>query len=251
MSALHRFAHRRLTLVVTTAGLLASVGVLTGCGGSSPTQTKTIVQVGKPTAGQSNPDVGGPAVGVTTRQSSGHTATTSHDTGAARGKEHSATSADGKGHGHPGGSSSRDVIVPSSKVQKARPTPVGLRDNDGQPTNPTLNPCTLVSAAQAQKIIGGAAAHSAEAPLGPTCIYRFNGSKTEVTLAVQTATLASLTRHLARRKQVSIGGHAAVCGTLGQPTMYLPLTGTEVLSISAPCAVAQRFAATALPQLEA
>lgn len=250
MSALHRLATRRTALVVSVAGLLGGSGLLAGCGSSAP-QTPTA-------AAPHSTALVGPAVGPRGTQEGGTAHAAKSNPGASNpdiGNGGGATAGHppASGRARPAGHrpGAPDAVSRTSKrPAKGRPSAVALRDNGG-PASVATNPCKLVSTAQATKIIGGASASSAVAPLGPTCIYRFKGSKTEITLAVQSGSLISLSRHLARSQQVKIRGRQGYCGHLGQETMYLSLSGGRVLSVAAPCRLAQRFAATALPHLAA
>lgn len=112
-----------------------------------------------------------------------------------------------------------------------------------------FTPCNLVTKTQAQAILGSRILTPKEASLGPTCIYQTPRATKFVTLAVQSADMADLKRRLREIRRVEISSRPAFCGRLGQAVLYLPLAGVRVLSISAPCATAQRFAAIALSRL--
>jgi hypothetical protein len=113
-----------------------------------------------------------------------------------------------------------------------------------------FTPCNLVSRAEARTIMGRAIKAPFEAPQGPTCIYRTATGNRFVTLSVQAESLKALRRRLDRPRSVTVGGRSAVCGTYGHPMLYVPLSGTRVLSIAAPCDMARRFATRAVRQLE-
>jgi hypothetical protein len=119
--------------------------------------------------------------------------------------------------------------------------------NGSQPGQ--LNPCTLVSKAQAQAIIGHQIEAPQEAPLGPTCIYQPVGAKSFVTITLEAIDFAKLEPELRDRKQLDVGGHAAYCGDYGQPTTFVPMGRGRVLSITAPCSVGARFAGEAVPRV--
>jgi hypothetical protein len=110
-------------------------------------------------------------------------------------------------------------------------------------------PCSLVTKTQARAIVGAPILEPLQAPQGPTCIYRTKSGKPYVTLAVQTVSFAKLRKQIRRTRTVSIASRTAYCGTYGGPMLYLPVAGGRVLSIAAPCAMAQRFAAKAAPHL--
>jgi hypothetical protein len=49
---------------------------------------------------------------------------------------------------------------------------------------------------------------------------------------------------------VSVSGRSGICGKVGTSTLYVPLGDNRVLSIGASCAIAEQFAAKAVPQLD-
>jgi hypothetical protein len=123
---------------------------------------------------------------------------------------------------------------------------------DGQERKPRsrFTPCNLVTKAQAGAIVGAPQQDPLEAPQGPTCIYRSKDGKRFVAVAVQPLEFAKVKRQLHKRQPVSVSDKKAFCGVLGQPILYVPLSGSRVLSVAAPCKVAKRFAATAVQRLE-
>lgn len=110
-------------------------------------------------------------------------------------------------------------------------------------------PCSLVSETQATAIVGAPILEPLEAPQGPTCIYQTKSGKPYITLAVQTVNFAKLRRQVRNTRAISVANRTAYCGTYGKPMLFLPVTGGRVLSITASCGVAQRFAAKAAPHL--
>jgi hypothetical protein len=54
-----------------------------------------------------------------------------------------------------------------------------------------------------------------------------------------------------KRQSVTVAGHAGYCGSLGRPMLDIMLTNGKVLNITAPCSLAQRLAAKALPRISA
>jgi hypothetical protein len=113
------------------------------------------------------------------------------------------------------------------------------------------SPCTLVSRAEAQRILGAAIASMQQAPLGPTCIYQPAHAASAVTLAVEAVDFRTLKRQISHLARVSLAGHTAYCGTYGRPSVFVPLAGGMVLNVAAGCAPGARFAATALARLGA
>jgi hypothetical protein len=116
-----------------------------------------------------------------------------------------------------------------------------------------LNPCSLVTRGEAQRILRHAVGPLVEGPQGPTCIYKLAGTKRTVTLAVEPANVSKVKpqAQLRNRRKVTVRAHTGYCGTLGGPLMVVPLSGGRVLSITAPCSQASSFAAIALGRLRA
>jgi hypothetical protein len=112
-----------------------------------------------------------------------------------------------------------------------------------------FTPCNLVSESQARAILGGPIEKPLEAPQGPTCIYRTTAGDRFITMAVQDAGYAALKKQLRKQQPLTIGDRQAVCGTFGNPMLYVQVSTKRVLTISAPCPTARRFAAKAVEQL--
>jgi hypothetical protein len=113
------------------------------------------------------------------------------------------------------------------------------------------DPCTLVSRAEAQSILGRPMATPVEAPLGPTCIYRPVGASSTVTLTVGPSNFARVKPRLRNSTELKVGGQIAYCGDYGQATTFVPLAGGRILTVTAPCPVGVRFAGSAVPRLHA
>jgi hypothetical protein len=216
---------------MTIAALFAVVLALAGCGGSSGPASDTQTQAAIKTPRASNADIGSaPAQ----RSSQKESVRSSHRRGAV---------------GHP--QASAGAVVAAGKVQKARPSQTPeVNENPGQPK--AANPCRLVSRSEAQSIVGRSIAASIEAPLGPTCVYQLGGSKGgQITLQVERLSYSQATHQLSKRTPVNVGDRKALCGSLGTEMLFVPLANGQVLHVTAPCAVAQRFAALALRRLAA
>ena len=127
----------------------------------------------------------------------------------------------------------------------------GPQRHKGQPIAGQVDPCTLVSQSEARSIVGGPMEVPLEAPLGPTCIYQASGHKRSITLAVESINFSQVKRHITHTKQVVVQGRSAYCGNYGQPTTFVPLSGNQVLTVTAPCSEGKLFAARALPRLKA
>jgi len=212
--------HRRVTRLAGAVSLLAATLTIAACGGSSSTGSTTVTA----TQGASG--------------SSGAHSTTAQ--------------------------AKRDVIHNGTVVQRPVSGTGGGAINDDNPGRADsgrgtgrgtgvvqTDPCTLVSRAQAQAIVGGPIAPPQEAPLGPTCIYQPVGARTFVTLTVESVNFAKLSAQLRDRRRVALGGHTAWCGSYGQPLTLVALSGGRVLSVTAPCPVGAAFAAKALSRLKA
>jgi hypothetical protein len=131
----------------------------------------------------------------------------------------------------------------------AQPGYQKLVERQGSKPRSRFTPCNLVTKAQAGAIVGAPLQDPLEAPQGPTCIYRSQDGKRFVTLAVQSVPFSKLKHQMHKRQQVTVSNKTAFCGMLGQPILYVPLTGSRVLSVAAPCQVARKFAARAVPRL--
>jgi hypothetical protein len=111
-----------------------------------------------------------------------------------------------------------------------------------------FTPC-LVSRAHAGTILGVPVVAPVEAPQGPTCIYRSKSGRSFVTVAVQTLDFDRLADRMRRPESLDVGDRRALCGVQGQPMLHVSLPRDRVLTISAPCGVAQRFAAASMREL--
>jgi hypothetical protein len=147
----------------------------------------------------------------------------------------------------------------TSGSAQSQPAKIGPSRPVGEPVNqgaPPLNPCTLVTVSEAAGI-DQAIARADEAPIGPTCIYEHGkpkakghgNSKRTITLTVGPMKFSQLAAQITNGQPVTIGKHTGKCGHLGADTLVLPLSDDRVLSISAPCAHAKRFAEIALKHL--
>jgi len=151
-------------------------------------------------------------------------------------------------------------FVGADRVEATRSRPVRARAQAGTIDDEVsasgaraLDPCSLVSRAQAQAILGKPVGQPRDAPQGPTCIYTPQGAPGPVTLAVVATDFSSLRpqAHLRDRMSVKVSGHAAYCGVAGTPTMIVPLSPGRFLTVAAPCPIAASFAAAVLRHLRA
>jgi hypothetical protein len=142
------------------------------------------------------------------------------------------------------------VGEPTARGNSNRPPGYdALIKNQSSAPGSRFTPCNLVTEPEARAIIGAPIQAPLEAPQGPTCIYRTQRGNELIALAVQATKFSDLRRRIRNERSVSVAGREAVCGKLGQPMLYVPLAGGKVLSITAKCDVATRFASKALPRL--
>lgn len=113
-----------------------------------------------------------------------------------------------------------------------------------------FTPCNLVTKDQARAIIGAPISEPVEAPLGPTCIYRSQDGKAFVTIAMPSARYSRLRSQSRTKRSVTVLDRQGFCGGNGTPTLYLPVARRRVLTVAAPCPMAQRFAAMAVRHLD-
>ncbi|MGH2853443.1 MAG: hypothetical protein ACRDLF_04535 [Solirubrobacteraceae bacterium] len=145
-----------------------------------------------------------------------------------------------------------DQVRPSSRRPVKARAQAGMIDDEVSASGAkALNPCSLVSRAQAQGILGRPVGQPVDAPQGPTCVYTPRGAKTIVTLAVVATDFSTLKpqAHLRDRMSVAVSGRAAYCGVAGVPTMIVPLAPGRFLTVTAPCPIAASFAAKALSHI--
>jgi len=227
---------------IGTIALVIAAGMLAACGGSgddekgplgsadnavqavpNPSNTRIPPTEQPPGEVAATPSQGRPKTAASTRTQQG-----TKDPGLARARAKAKADAQSAGGeaGHPKTARRQKALAPSA-----------------------ARPCSLVTKAQARAIIGVPIVEPLQAPQGPTCIYRTTSGKRFITLAVQTVRFAQLRRQIRQIRRVDVSGQTAYCATHGRPMLYLPLSGTRVLSVSAPCALATRFAAKAAPHL--
>ena len=112
-----------------------------------------------------------------------------------------------------------------------------------------FTPCNLVTKSQARAILGTPLDEPTEAPLGPTCVYRSTDGRSFVSLAVTSQRFSDLERRGPGRRPMDVANRAAFCATRGQPAVNVALGSGRVLTVSAPCAIAKRFALAAVDHL--
>ncbi|MBV9585221.1 MAG: hypothetical protein JO213_10080, partial [Alphaproteobacteria bacterium] len=100
-------------------------------------------------------------------------------------------------------SSVRAYKLATKKVAKARLTR-GPNEEESTTGAKPLNPCKLVTLAEARAITREPITKVTEAPLGPTCIYSRTGHAAAITLAVDAERLIQVARNMRARKPVVI-----------------------------------------------
>ena len=141
-----------------------------------------------------------------------------------------------------------------SATVQAHPTVARATDPtkaDGKEANPAaaLNPCRLVSRAEAQKIIGSRVLSPSVGIQGPSCLYRAPKAKRLVSLAVQPLDVRAVSHQARSVIHVSIRGHRGLCVDAGGLQVLVPLGQGSALTVAGPCPIASGFAAQALRRL--
>jgi hypothetical protein len=147
-----------------------------------------------------------------------------------------------------------DQVRPTHRGPVRARAQAGMIDDEVSTTGAKpLDPCSLVTRAQAQAIVGKPVGPPVDAPQGPTCVYTASGFKGPITLAVVATDFSTVKPQakLRDRMSVTVSGHPAYCGVAGAPTMVVPLTPEKFLTVVAPCPIAASFAATALGHVKA
>jgi hypothetical protein len=112
-----------------------------------------------------------------------------------------------------------------------------------------LNPCSLVTRAEAGAILGRPIVGLHQAPQGPTCIYEPRKAKSLVTMAIQLTPFDPKKQVAKNVTRVTLRGHNAYCVKDHGLAMLVPLAAGHVLRVAAPCPIASGFASKALARL--
>ncbi len=137
----------------------------------------------------------------------------------------------------------------ASRVTRAIPERAGERVVVASAAS-SSSPCSLVTIRQIETITGRTVKRRTLGLLGPTCIYQFRRGS-EITLVVETASFARVSRQLRSRTHTSVGHHTAACGNLGESVLYVSLPAGRVLVVQASCSVAERIGAIAVRKISA
>jgi hypothetical protein len=109
-----------------------------------------------------------------------------------------------------------------------------------------VKPCSLVTRAQANNILGGNVKIS-EHLQGPTCV--FTGSGREVSLVVMEVPLKPIIEGARSSRPVKVGGKQAWCVRYEKFSVVTGVGRGRVLQVTGSCAAGVRFAAAALPRI--
>jgi hypothetical protein len=220
---------RRVARALAGSAAVCTALALAGCGGAAPASSgTTVTHAARPTPAHSNPDIGDEGSQVNPSRAPAPGSRKVNTVG-----RHAQVSR----------------IRAGRRVQSARPTPSSSNDDVSATGAKPINPCSLVSTAEAKTITGGAITQRVEAPLGPTCIYRGTGAKANITLAVELQSFSQITRTMRGGRAVTLNSRRAYCGRLGAQMLFVRLPAGQVLNVTAPCTIARRFAAVALEHL--
>jgi hypothetical protein len=146
----------------------------------------------------------------------------------------------------------RPALITTGKQRpsKARGQFPGKRVHELKPSGASvLSPCTLVTRSEARAILGRPIVGLKKAEQGPTCIYRQQGTKRLVTVALQHLELSAAQQRGKQVVRVNLRGHKGYCLKQGTLMMLVPLRDGQVLNVSAACPIAAQFASKALARL--
>jgi hypothetical protein len=156
----------------------------------------------------------------------------------------------------PKASASKDSGTPKA----SRPDPISARNhtvrarhrakNEQRGTGVApLNPCSLVTRAEAGAILGRPIVGLHQAPQGPTCIYEPRRAKGLVTMAIELTPFDPKKQPAGNVTRVMLRGHNAYCVKDHGLAVLVPLAAGHVLRVAAPCPIASGFASKALARL--
>lgn len=219
-------ARHQLALLVVSC-----VAALTACGGSSSPPDKVTTS-----AAQLPGQLAGPSAALDQSAAPPGTASASGTNGKAAGS---------KGSGAPKGSRPDPISAGNHTVRGRHRARNEQRGTGVAP----LNPCTLVTRAEAGAILGERIVGLHQAPQGPTCIYEPRKAKSLVTMAIQLTAFDPKKQPARNVTRVMLRGHKAYCVKDHGLAMLVPLAAGHVLRVAAPCPIASGFASKALARL--
>jgi hypothetical protein len=208
--------------------MVCCVAALTACGGSSSKPaTVTTAVAGQLAAPSAALDQNATPADTTAQSASGGKASAS------------------KGSGTPK-TSRPDPISATNHTARARHR--AKNEQRGTGVAP-LNPCSLVTRAEAGAILGRPIVGLRQAPQGPTCIYEPRRTKALITMAIQLTPFDPKKQPAKNVTRVTLRGHNAYCVKDHGLAMLVPLAAGHVLRVAAPCPIASGFASKALARL--
>jgi hypothetical protein len=233
------------SLARLAAPTIAALALLSACGGSSNggavgTAASTSPAGAEAATPPATAQAGGDQAGATTRRH-----TRSHS-GAGKAGHAGATGSKSKGAAARSGP---DPVTRSNRPARAIGTK-GESHSEVRSTGPLgVNPCTLVKRSEAAAIVGMAIGKPQLGLQGPTCIYQAQRIKQPITVALQRLSLPAVMRLGRNVVHTDVGGRKAVCMNYGGLKLLVPVSTGSVLTVGAPCPLAQHLAATALRRL--
>lgn len=229
-----------LPRLATTAVGIVLVTLLAACGGSTQTTPGSGVSASPARGSEAGPTTAGEVTGGAEPASRSHPHRTPH-----AGARRSA----GAGTGHKTLRHAEDPVSRHDRPARVA-RPKSKASSEVRRTGPLgVDPCGLVSRAQARAIVGGAVSKPQLGLQGPTCIYETPRTRQPITVALQQLSLAAATKAARNVIHTDVSGRRAVCMDYGGVKLLVPLTTGSVLVVGAPCPVAQHLAATALRRL--
>jgi hypothetical protein len=154
-------------------------------------------------------------------------------------------------------SHARATLTPATKASTApsrRFFERSVRTKDAEETTPSseriINPCAVVTQAEAQAALGTRLLKPIKAPLGPTCIFQAPNHQTFASVAVVARPFAQLpSQDKTLRKFAGVKESAYCGGPTRSTSLFVRVAADEVLQISAPCQTAAKMAPYALARL--
>jgi hypothetical protein len=215
-------ARHHLALLV-----VACVAALTACGGSSSTTDEAATSAARLAGPSASLDQSGTPADMAAKSASGRKASATKDSGTPK-------------------ASRPDPISARNHTVRARHR--AKNEQRGTGVAP-LNPCSLVTRAEAGAILGRPIVGLHQAPQGPTCIYQPRRAKGLITMAIQLTPFDPKKQPAKNVTRVTLRGHNAYCVKDHGLAMLVPLAAGHPLRVAAPCPIASGFASKALARL--
>jgi Protein of unknown function (DUF3558) len=140
--------------------------------------------------------------------------------------------------------------TPGNASSPRRPPDPESSGANGQSMPLDVNPCTLLTRAEAQEIVGAAVSKPELGSQGPTCIYQVRRIDDSITIALQRGSLPTVTESGHDVIRTDVAGRKAVCVDSGGLKLLVAVSSGSVLTVGAPCPIATQLAAKALRRLD-